>query len=686
LVPTPVLVGGQPVQVVYVDPDRLANGTGTLSNPLNTFQGFANSAANTLIVVDGSPTSQTVAGRVTMFDDQKLVSTSILAAGGITLNTNLGVITLPSLVGTFGDATPVSPILQNPSGGNLVTLSGDNIEVAGLTFDGITSGVAIPNSNGIAGSNFNGFNIHHNTFRDYTDAVALSNVHGLGLFQANTLTGTPGVSVDGFRLTNSGVGTLNLFANAYVAPASGDNAGVNVTARNRAVINAHIVGNTISDNGQGVILDSAASDSVIRASIVGNTIDGNRGEDRNGNNILDPGEDVNGDTVLNPGNGVLLMANASRLNLNTVGEDVNLNGKLDSTEDTNGNGILDGGYVIAGNNITRNTGDGVAVQSINNSVVNLIAVRNFIGDPFDNSTGNLGRGLSIAASSGTVNARIGFVTNEDINFNGALDAGEDTNGNTLLDEADPLDANNFAANQAGGMFVDLSGTAVGNIVALNNTITGVGSGSLTFQIVGANNGSLTGTPFSIVNSSPIGNDITGVVWNLAPATLEFNTTGANSTTFSPQNGTETTNSLTSVNGTSSPFSVTDQATSLDLQFTSFLSVNGILDAGEDTNSNGVLDAGEDVPPQFDFLVGTSGPGGVPSALSGNNFIGSQITATFSSGQTLSGTMQAVASDATASQFVASATGISAGSGPGVELPAEQASRRPRPKTVKSTAY
>lgn len=772
LVPTPVLVGpggtpnnpegdftGQPVRVIFVDPDRVANGDGTLERPYNTFQGFANVAANTLIIVDGSPNDRPVTGTVSLFADQKLLSTSILAAGGVQLDTNLGVITLPSIPG-FGDTIPVSPILQNPAGGTLVTLGGNNIEVAGMTFDGSTGNIAIPNATGIAGSNFSDFNIHHNTFRDYSNAVVMSNVRGVGLFQANTLTGTPGVSVDGFRLTNSGVGSLDLFINSFEPPVTGpgsgllasantftgnDNAGINITARNRAVINAHIVDNTISNNGQGIILDAAATRSVINASIVNNTIDGNRGEDRNLNGILDPGEDLNGDGVLNAGNGVLLMANASTLNLAQLGEDLNSNGVLDPTEDTNGNGrldlsedtnangvldvsedvngnglldtgedtnsnglldtttedtngngvldlsedldgdgvldgsedsnsngILDGGYLFASNTITRNTGDGLAVQSLNNSIVNMFVVANNFGSPTDHSTGNRGRGLSIAADSGTVNASIGFLPNEDINFNGVLDAGEDTNGNGALDGADPLDANNFVANRTGGLFVDLSGTAVGNIVALNNTITGVGSGDLTFQIIGANNGTGTGTPFSFVNSSQLGNNIVGLDWNLAGAALEFNTTGVNSNVFTPANGTEVTTGLTTVNGTSNPFQVTDQATALNLQFASFQSLNGVLDNGEDTNANGVLDPGEDLPSQFDFGIGTSGAGGAPAILSGNNFIGSQVVATFSSGQVLTGTMQAVAGSLTDSEFVASANGNNSGSGPGIELRASQA--------------
>ncbi len=823
-VPTPVLVApggtpnnpqgsfaGQPVRVIFVDPDRLTNGNGTLESPFNTLQGFANVAANTLIVVDGSLSGKTVAGNLTLFGGQKLVSTSILAAGGVQLDTNLGTITVPTPTG-FGDASPVSPVFSNPAGGTLVTLGGNRIEVAGITFDGSTSNAAIPNATGIAGANFTDFNIHHNTFRDYSNAVVMSNVRGVGLFQANTLTGTPGVSVDGFRLTNSGVGSLDLFINSFEPPASGsgssllasansftgnDNAGINITARNRAVINAHIVDNTINKNGQGIILDAAATRSVINASIVSNKIDGNRnGEDRNLNGILDPGEDLNGDGVLNAGNGVLLMANASTLNLAQLGEDVNSNGVLDPSEDTNGNrvldpsedtngngaldvsedmngngildagedtngdglldtitedtngngildtgedtngdglittrltedtnrngvldlsedkngngtldasedtnanGILDGGYLMASNTITGNTGDGVAVQSLNNSIVNMFVVANNFGSPTDHSTGNRGRGLSITANSGTVNANIGFLPNEDTNFNGVLDAGEDTNGNGTLDGGDPLDANNFVANRAGGLFVDLSGTAVGNIVAINNTITGQGSGNLTFTedlnfngildvgedtngnlqldrsfvIAGVNNGTATGNPFSFVNNSQQGNSITGLTWNLASAALEFNTTGANSTVFTPANGTEVVTELSTVNGTLNPFQVTDQATSLDLRFTNFQSTNGVLDVVEDANANGQLDPGEDRPSQFDFNIGTSGAGGAPTLLTGANFIGSQIVATFSSGQVLTGTMQAVAGSLTDSEFVPSANGNNSGSGPGVELRVSQ---------------
>ena len=816
--PTPVLVAppgtpnlaqgaaGTPVTAIFVDPDRLTNGDGTFERPFNTLQGFANTPNTTLVIVDGSAASRTVNGSITLFGDQKLLSTSILAAGGVQLNTNLGLITLPSLAG-FGDATPVSPVFTSPNGGTLVTLAGANTEVAGFTFDGSTANAAIPNSTAISGSNLVDFNIHHNTFQNYRNAVVLNNATGVGLFQANTLIGTPGTSIDGFRLANSGTGLLDLFVNTSTPlagstlPAQGNNisgndgAGVSITARNRAVINAHIEGNNISNNGNGVILDAAATRSVINASIANNIFDGNRGEDRNRNGILDPGEDLNGDGVLNSGNGVLLMANASTINAAQLGEDTNANGRLDlsedtnsngrldpsedlngngmldvsedtngngtlnagedtngnglldvptedlngngildagedlngngtidvivedtnrngvldPSEDTNGNGILDpsedtnrngrldGGFLITNNQFTRNTGDGLAIQSINNATINLIAIRNEFGLTSDQSTGNLRRGFSITADSGLVNANIGFISNEDVNFNGVLDAGEDLNGNGTLDAANPLDANNFVANRAGGMFVDLTGSAIGNIVTLNNNFTGQGGGSLTFSEDTNNNGVLdigedangngiidrsffiagigngtAGLPFSFINGSPLGiGDINNLVWNLAPAGLEFNTAGIGSSIFAPANGTGATTGLISVNGATTGFTVTDQATALNLQFNNFQSLNGVLDAGEDANLNGVLDVGEDFPERFDFNIGTATAGGANTALTGNQFIGSTVTATFASGQVLSGTLQAVATDPTAAQFVVDANGNNIGSGPGVELRVSQ---------------
>lgn len=701
---------GLPISIIYVDPDAPAAGAdGTLAHPYNSLTTFTNVPTNGFIVLDGSPTDKPINGNnLKLFNDQKLLSTAVLAAGGVTVRTNLGLITLPAMSG-FGDAVPSQPIFSNPSGGNLVTLAGNNTEVAGITFDGATKNSSIPNSNGIVGSGITNFNIHHNAFINYRDGVALTNANGIGLFQSNTMTGLAGVSNDGFRVTNSipntnGAGLLDLSINAYTTPTNitgtptvvlstsansisgNDGAGVRVTARNRAEINTHVVGNTVNNNGDGVVLDAAANRGIVHASVIGNTFDGNRGEDRNNNGILDPGEDLNNDGLLTKGSGLKLLSNTGTLDAATVGEDANRNGILDAGEDANNNGLLDGGYVIHNNKVTNSNGDGIAVNGTNNGNINLIVTQNLIGDPNDRSSGNAGRGLSITGDSGIINAHIGFLSTEDINFNGVLDPGEDLNGNGTLDLADPADGNFFIANQAGGLLVDLSGTATGNISTFNNVI-GNGNGSLLFQITGATlDGDTTGLPFSFTNTSQRGINLNGLTWDLQPAGLAVNTNvlagDTDAQDFTVSQTTVTATGLTSVNANtnSTPvtgtnnvnYPVSDQAQALALKFGSFASYNGKLDQGEDTNGNGVLDPGEDRPQAFSFNIDVDSFPAPPviERLIGSDFIGSTVNATFSSGHALSGTFQAVPGNPLAAQFIPNAaTGVVTNlvTGPGIEM-------------------
>ena len=87
-----------------------------------------------------------------------------------------------------------------------------------------------------------------------------------------------------------------------------------------------------------VIANNNASS--ISGTISNNTFEFNRGEDRNGNGILEVSEDTDLDGELDPGIGVWITANASTINMRGLGEDINGNGVLDS-EDRNGNGVLD---------------------------------------------------------------------------------------------------------------------------------------------------------------------------------------------------------------------------------------------------------------------------------------------------------------------------------------------------------
>jgi hypothetical protein len=531
----------------------------------------------------------------------------------------------------------------------------------------------------------------------------------------------------------------------------------------QSTINLGIINNTL-DSNTGDAIQLTADGGILNAANLGEDLNGNGildfddvnldgvfdtsedlnfdgilalNEDINGNGTLDIGEDSNGNGVLDTndedanGNGFLdLNDDLDNDGVFDFGEDAlepdtNNNGILDGSENLNTpidpvgrpfdgdnfrnqgnmNRLLEGGYLIAGNLITNSGGDAIQGDVLNGGDLSLLIVDNVIGDPANQSAGNAGAGLNVSGSSGTVSVQLGFLNNEDADFDGVLDAGEDTNANGRLDVPLAIDANQFIANGAGVIF-NLTGTAVGQIDAIGNTFTGAGGGILGFQV----NGDTTGAQLDYVNNSPIGIDISRIVWNIAPAGLEFNTDVLVGSPFAPQNSTEATTGLQSVNGTTGPFVVPNLATQLDTVFNSFNPVNGILDVGEDINANGnldpaedvnmngaldsgedsnedlngnfLLDAGEDVngdgvlnlgngngfldpsedlPDLLSFLIDLD-MAGVPSAVFGDDLIGSVVTATFSTGQTVTGTMVADPADPTGSFFQPTSTMIGLGSG------------------------
>lgn len=379
----------------------------------------------------------------------------------------------------------------------------------------------------------------------------------------------------------------------------------------------------------------------------GEDINGNgtldRFEDTNRNGVLDPGEDLNGNGLLDlvedfDSDGRLdLVEDFDVDGVLDFGEDgaepdLNNNGLFELSEDRNGdgfrntgnqNGRLDGGQVVHANFFTRNGSDAIQVNSTGGSNVFINMTDNTIGNPAVRTDGNGGAGLTINADSGIIAANIGFVTHEDLNFNGILNAGEDTNANNRLDVAGITDAfvnedlngnslldigedtngngyldrprteaNRFISN-AGGINVNLSGTAAGTINVINNNISGNGGGRLGFTINAnaANVPVMLNQPFNLVNLSSIGVNITDVNWNLAAAGLQ---TDAAASPFTVINGSDVVTGLVSSNGdTISPFAVPDMATTVDLVFNDFNPVNGLFDFNEDVNRNGVLDVGED---------------------------------------------------------------------------------------------
>lgn len=518
--------------------------------------------------------------------------------------------------------------------------------------------------------------------------------------------------------------TVNL---AIVNNTLGSNTGdaVQLTA-NAGTINAATLGEDV--NGNGILdIDDVNLDGVFDPSEDLN-FDGilTVSEDLNSNGELDPGEDTNGNGQLDLGedanmNGILdLNDDLDNDGVFDFGEDAlepdsNTNGILDGMEDINGDTfrnqgdmdrLLDGGFLITGNSFTNNGDDAVQGTVTNNGSLSIIMTANSVGDEQNQSAGNGGAGLNINADSGLVDVQLGFLRNEDLDLDGILDMSEDVNGNGRLDVPLASDGNTFVANGAGVIF-NLTGTAVGQIDAIGNTFSGIGGGVLGFQI----NGDTTGMPIEFVNLSPVGIDISRIVWNVAPAGIEFNTDlPPVGDPFFPLNNTAASTGLQSVNGSTGPFVVPDLATQLDLVFTDFnpinnqldpgedLNANGFLDPSEDVNMNGILDSGEDtnedvngnfvldpgedsngdgflnlgngdglltpaedMPERFTFQVDLD-QSGVPSNVLGSDLIGSTVTATFATGQVVTGAMIADPLDATGSLFQPSSTVIGLGDG------------------------
>lgn len=527
--------------------------------------------------------------------------------------------------------------------------------------------------------------------------------------------------------------TVNL---AIVNNTLGNNTGdaVQLTA-NAGTINAANLGEDV--NGNGIVdIDDVNLDGVFDPSEDLN-FDGilEISEDLNLNGMLDPGEDANDNGVLDlgedtNGNGILdLNDDLDNDGIFDFGEDAlepdsNSNGVLDGMEDLNSDTfrnlgdmdrLLDGGFLITGNTFTNNGDDAVQGNVTNNGNLSIIMTANSIGDPLALQAGNGGAGLNISADSGLVDVQLGFLRNEDLDLDGVLDMGEDVNGNGRLDVPLAADGNNIVANGA-GVIVDLTGTAVGQIDAIGNTFSGRGGGMLGFQI----NGDTTGMPIEFVNLSPIGIDISEIVWNVAPAGIEFNTDlPPVGDPFVVINNTDASTGLQSVNGSTGPFVVPDQATQLDLVFNDFnpinnqldpgedLNGNGFLDPSEDVNGNGILDAGEDInedlngnrmldpgedsngdgflnlgngdtlltpsedlPDRFTFQVDLD-QSGVPSNVLGSDLIGSTVQVTFSTGQVQTGSLIADPADATGSLYLANSNSI--GMGDGISITASDTS-------------
>ncbi len=165
-------------------------------------------------------------------------------------------------------------------------------------------------------------------------------------------------------------------------------------------------------------------------------------EDLNGNGILDPSEDYNGNQKIDSeslldswyGNGQL------------DSEDANRNGILDEGEDLNGNGVMDSEDVDRNNALTSYN---MAERLPWNDRSSNLMVGGFTHTLSPKTYYEVKIARYETASKNNIIEKV----NEDRNYNGTLDEGEDLNGNGVLDA---YDANNtiFGFDDSQDMFHD----------------------------------------------------------------------------------------------------------------------------------------------------------------------------------------------------------------------------------------
>ena len=610
---------GNPIQLVWVDPNAAFNGAGTYESPLNNLETYNNVPGNDMVIVG----SGDLTGSLTLFDDQKLLSEWMLNQQQYVLDTTSGPIPMPAV-----DPLATKPSFRNPlgvdgsDGGMIVAIAGSDTEIGGIIFDGETdvSGV-YANAIGTApGWSIGGFNYHDNEFEFTRNSVLFTNnlssgsSSALGIFERNDLRGNGFDSNAGFQLTATDGALLNLRvadnivsnyrgedldADGELDPGEDTNAngqldaGVafSITARENAVINAvsipgnpldptdpglplGITGNDAIANGTGLLMLTETG-GVINADVSGNIFNNNF-DPNTGVSVTADGGTINllsfqnNDVSDNLGTGMRLLATGDGTITSVMNEDRNRNGLLDPTEDTNSNGLLDVGEDLNGNGLLDGSedvnGNGILDNGfsgntlIGNGGDGLVAMVNdgSITDLHIGSPSDITPGDLLFGNRAEIDANNdGFVNRG--NGNGLLDPGEDVNANGLLDigEDDNEDLNN------NGVLDLVTDRFVG--AALSEDVNGDGS-------LNAGNGNGVLDPGEDVNGN-----------GLLDLGEDFDEDSNSNGILDGPDNVITGNGIT-LGGIGSGIVLTTMATEDG-------NGNGTLEVGEDTNGNGRLDLG-----------------------------------------------------------------------------------------------
>lgn len=419
---------GKPLSIAFIDPNATIAGNGSLANPFMSLAEYmavpAAQRSNFDIVYvrrNNDLTDSDLNTTITLLDFQRILGDGDLPDGSRPLLVSgQGSVALP---GTSGPL----PLLSNSAAAGLpvVTLSDGN-EISGFTIDG--TGTAA----GIVGTGIDSFNIHDVFIQNVTDGIVIS---------SNT---TPNL---GKPFENYGV----------IQDVTIDSSSTNdLVASNRGISITHAAGTL---------------DLLVR----NNTVSGFRGEDANGNGVLDPSEDTNNNGLLD------------------VGEDIDFDGVLDPAEDKNANAALDRGVGI------EIVATGGTINA--NDPSNLTRPSSIDNNTFDED----GNGLSITSNPGSViNARVA---------NNTSTGGTDPNGRAfeVISNGGTVNLFDVANNNATG------GSGDGLVLVNQN------GGTLTVQSSVLGSSAFTGNSFTqnggdglkivVSNASLTIADLSGIVFN-----------------------------------------------------------------------------------------------------------------------------------------------------------------------------
>jgi hypothetical protein len=428
---------GTAQEVLHVDNTAAGGGDGSAENPFNTLAAAqAASSAHTIIYVnqgDGTTTGQD-AGILLNQTGQSLIGSGVnFVYDGTQFTTANGMAPTSRLIRAAGTA----PVITN-TGGLGVNISGDDVEVAGITVDGsLQANLEILNANNVyihdvtsTNAGVNGINTYFDGNDTYTfliDNVTVDGSGGAGIFSRalnnTTMTGTVQNSLidnssgNGLSTQSRSASTSDITYDNNVVSRSNVNfryeifesAQGNVTMTNntadasttfmnvlvRAGGNATLNNVTITDNivknsnMQGIQIDlfiNGITSSVLNGLISGNTVTDNgnegialRGHAGNGNIAVD----INDNTVTGNASGFLVEANDDTSVTSSLSGNVvtgNTNNGVRINDDSTGTIVADFGGGMFGS-VGQNSvfGNGYQELRVDLDGANLDAQNNWWG-------------------------------------------------------------------------------------------------------------------------------------------------------------------------------------------------------------------------------------------------------------------------------------------------------------------